>query len=106
MALLGINDCDQFSLSHRSWVEEALRDKERIRERRWSDIIAVGKLEFVEQVKIGLGAKGLGRKIISSVDCCELRESQVSYGGHLGGEKRPLRYENSLPWCIYGVNTI
>jgi len=44
--------------------------------------------------------------VIASVDGHELRESQIFYGGHLGSEKRSLRYENSLPWCIYNVNTI
>ena len=106
MELLGISDSDQLSLSHQSWVEEALRDKDMIRERRWSDSIAVGTSLFIEQVKTDLGARSLGRKIISNADGHELRESRVSYDGHLGGEKRPLRYENSLPWCIYDVNTI
>jgi putative transposase len=64
MELLGISDSDQLSLSHRSWVEEALRIKERIRERRWSESIAVGTSFFVEKVKIEHGARGLGRKII------------------------------------------
>jgi len=106
MELLGISDSDQLSLSHQSWVEEALRDKDMIRERRWSDSIAVGTSLFIEQVKADLGARGLGRKIISSVDGHELRESRVSYDGHLGGEKRPLRYENSLAWQIYDVYSL
>jgi hypothetical protein len=106
MELLCISDSDQLSYSHRGWVEEALRDKKWIRERKWSESIAVGTSLFVEHVKIELGARGLGRKIISSEDGYELRESQISYRGHLGSEKRPLRYENSLPWCIYNVNTL
>ena len=106
MELLDISDSDQLSLSHQSWVEEALRIKERIREGRWSESVAVGTSLFVEQVKIDLGARGLGRKIISNANGHELRESQVSYDGHLGGEKRQLRYKNSLLWQIYDVNAI
>jgi hypothetical protein len=106
MELLGFSDSDQLSLSHRSWVEEALKNGERIRERRWSESIAVGSLLFVEQAKVDLGARGFGRKIISSAEGHELRESQVSYDGHLGGQKRPPSYENSLPWHIYDVNAI
>ena len=106
MELLGINEGEQLSLSHRSWVEEALKIKTGIREIRWSESIAVGSSLFVKQVKTDLGARGFGRRIISSAESHELRESQVPYDGHLDSEKRPLRYENSLLWHIYDVNTI
>ena len=106
MELLGINDGEQLSLCHRSWVEEALKTKEGSRERRWSESIAMGSSWFVRQVKTDLGARGVGGKIISSEDGHELRESQVSYDGHLGGEKRPLSYENRLPWRVYDVIAI
>ena len=102
MQLLGIGGSDQLSLSHRSWVEEALKSEEKIRESRWSENIAVGSLSFIEQVKTDLGARGFGRKITSSVAGHELREAQVSYRDHFGCEKVPLSYENALPWRIYG----
>ena len=66
----------------------------------------MGSSLFVKQVKTDLGARGFGRKIISSADGQELRESQVSYDGHLGGKKGPLSYENSLPWRVYDVKAI
>jgi len=97
---------DELSLSHRSWVEEALNTRERKREKRWSESIAVGGLSFVEQIKTELGARGFGRNIISSMEGHELRESQLSYRGHFGAEKRPLTYGNSLPWRIYDVNAL
>ena len=101
MQLLGIDGSEQLSLSHRSWVEEALKSKEKFRERRWSESIAVGSLSFVEQVKTDLGARGFGRKITSSVGGHELREAQVSYRDHFGCEKASLSHENALPWRIY-----
>lgn len=104
MELLGISDSDELSLCHRNWVEEALKSKERRREKRWSESIAVGNLSFVEQIKTDLRAKGVGRKIISSGDGHELRESQLSYRGHFVGEMEELSDQNSLPWCIYDVN--
>jgi hypothetical protein len=53
---------------HRSWVEEALKSEENIRERRWSESIAVGSLLFIEQAKINLGAMGFGRKRMTPDD--------------------------------------
>ena len=101
MHLLGIGGSEQLSLSHRSWVEEALKTREKIRERRWSERIAVGSLSFIEEVKTKLGARGFGRSVISSGEGHELRESQLSYHDHFGSEKAALSYENSLPWRIY-----
>jgi hypothetical protein len=45
-------------------------------------------------------------EIISGAEGHELREAQLSYDGHLGGEKRLLSYENSHPWRTYDVNAI
>jgi len=61
MKLFDISDSDQLSLFHRSWVEEALRVKERIRERRWSESIAVGTSLFVEQGQDRPWNKGSGQ---------------------------------------------
>jgi putative transposase len=101
MQLLGISDSDQLSLSHRSWVEEALKIKEKIREKRWSESAAVGSLSFIREVKAELGARGFGRNIISSAEGHELREPQVAYHDHFRPEMPPLRYENRFPWLIY-----
>jgi putative transposase len=102
MALLGITDSDQLSQSHRSWVEEALKSAVNIRERRWSESIAVGSLPFIERVKTDLGARGFGRKITSSTAGHELRETQGPYRDHFAGEKAPLSPQNTLPWLICG----
>ena len=77
MELLGMSHSDELSLSHRSWVEEALKIRERKREKRWSESIAVGGLPFVKQIKTELGARGFGRSIIASAEGHEPRESQV-----------------------------
>ncbi len=101
MHLLAISDSEQLSLSHRNWVEEALKTKEKSREGRWSESIAVGSLSFIQKVKGELGSRGFGRNIISSAEGHELREPQVSYHDHFDREMAPLSYENRLPWLIY-----
>ena len=55
MQLLAIGDGAQLSLLHFTWVKEALKMKEKVRERRWSESVAVGDLSFVEKVKAELG---------------------------------------------------
>jgi putative transposase len=101
MQLLGIGGSEQLRLSHRSWVEEALKSEGKMRESRWSESIAVGSLSFVQQVRTDLGARGFGRKITSSAAGHELTEAQESYDDHLGSQKAPLSPENALFWHSY-----
>jgi len=104
MELLGMSESDELSMSHRSWVEEALKSKERGREKRWSESVAVGNLSFVEQVRTDLRARGFGRRIISSAEGHELKEAQLPYRNHFEGEMRALSCQNTLPWRVYDVN--
>lgn len=99
--LLVISDSDQLSMSHRSWVEKAIKTKEKSREKRWSESVAVGSLSFIQEVKAELGARGFGRDIISSAEGHELREPQVSYHDHFDLKKVHLSHENSLLWRVY-----
>jgi putative transposase len=103
MELLGMSESDELSLLHRSWVEEALRIKEKGREGRWSERIAVGSLSYVEQVKTELGARGFGRSVFSNAESHELRDLQVSYDGHSASEMGALSHHNTL---LYDVNAI
>jgi hypothetical protein len=59
MDLPGIGGSEQLGRSHRNRVEEALESEEKIRERRWSESIAVGSLSLVERVKTVPDARGL-----------------------------------------------
>jgi len=103
--LLGVDDDDRLRRSHHSWVEEALKMKEEIRERKWSESVAVGDLAFVEKVKAELGGRALGRNIVSSVGADELREQQVPYNDDFHPENMPLSIENRLFWRVYDDNS-
>ena len=65
---------------HREWVEEALRERRREREERWSGSIAVGSRSFVEEVQHGLGRRGRYRSIVQEGEDQVLRESAELYG--------------------------
>jgi putative transposase len=54
MQLPGISGSDQLSLSHRSCLEEPLKTKEKKREKRCSESVAVGSLSFIQEVKTEL----------------------------------------------------
>ena len=81
MQLLGIGDKGQLSALHLKWVEDALKMKQKVRERTWSESLAVGGQHYVEGIKAELGARAYGRKIVPNQSGHELREFQIPYPG-------------------------
>jgi hypothetical protein len=99
--LLGFETYDQLRDAHKSWLDEALKNGERVREARWSESIAAGREEFVERTKEGLGIRARGRKIREMEGQCELRESEAPYNGHFEAKKSNIRLENTYLWKDY-----
>ncbi len=92
---------DQLRDAHKSWLDEALKNGERVREARWSERIAVGREEFVEMTKEELGIRASGRKIREVDGQFELREAEASYNGHFEAKKSYIRPENAYVWQDY-----
>ena len=68
--------------------------------------IAVGSKFFVEKVKDDLGFKAIGRKVVSTGDVYQLKESEASYSSDFDGKMSTLRPENSIQWRVYNDNSI
>jgi len=64
MELLNINNVELFRENYRNWIDAALEQGNKNRERQWTESIAVGSKVFVEKMKDDLGYKAIGRKII------------------------------------------
>jgi len=62
--LCGFSKLADFQQAHRQWVEIALRDESPVRDARWSEVVAVGSLAFVEKVKSELEFKAAHRQVI------------------------------------------
>jgi putative transposase len=62
-SLCGFNGVTDFQQAHREWVTEALSRESVVRERNWSEAIAVGNVNFVEKVKSELGFKAVHRDL-------------------------------------------
>jgi len=58
-----LSEVAEFQQAHRRWVDDSLT-RERAREGRWSEAIAVGNLNFVEKVKRELGFRAAHREVI------------------------------------------
>ena len=104
--VLGIEDRVQFCRTHKQWNDELLGNGSNIRDPKWTESIAVGSREFLEETKTKLGIRGKWRKIVGHTDECELKESQTPYSNVFDREKYALSPKNSYFWNLYPENTI
>ncbi|MBA3030053.1 MAG: hypothetical protein FP816_14770 [Desulfobacteraceae bacterium] len=65
------------------------------RDKKWTERIAVGDMDFVIATKAKHGAKGIGRKVIESNIGFELKEPQEPYMPVFDPKKGPLSPNNA-----------
>ena len=96
----------ELSIAHKSWVEERLMLGSLTRDSAWTESIAVGSKKFVENVKLKLGAKAIGRNLTERTDGFEIREEISPYNAVFEPEKEVLSPKNTYFWNVYPGNTI
>ena len=84
--------CSTEKLNFTSEGEPAVRDD------RWSEAIAVGRLVFVEKVKNDLGFKAIHREVLESDGTYALRQSAEAYARKFADETEALSSENTILW--------
>lgn len=99
-SLIGLQNQDRVSETHRNWVEESLKKSINKRDGKWTESIAVGDKDFVLETKAKLGAKAVGRKTLVTNEGYELRETQSAYNAVFTPEKHALSDKNSYFWGV------
>ena len=94
--LLGANDFEQCCQIHNGWVEDELKSAKLLRDLVWSQNLAVGHKDFVENIKTALGVTVHYRSVVEDNGAYALKEPAVPYTAHLEGEKSVLRAENTV----------
>ncbi|EAR22420.1 hypothetical protein NB231_11809 [Nitrococcus mobilis Nb-231] len=79
MGLLGIPDLQRLQLIHRSWIEEALKAEQSVRDERWSRSLAIGSQAFVARFQADLGIFAIHRTIEKHGNSRVLREDAADY---------------------------
>ena len=93
--LCGIPDPERFKEEYRQWVGAALTGGSFEREGSWTESLAVGHRKFIEEVKVHLGIKAIGRKIREQGGTLlTLRERSAAYNADFGAEKGGLSLQN------------
>ena len=98
MELCGLINKEQLRSEYRQWVEDSINDSGSSREPCWTESIAVGNSQFVEDTKVKLGLKARGRKVVENNDVFELKEPIAPYNAHLHTENDLLSHENMYYW--------
>jgi len=80
--LFGFIDISQLQQACREWVDDDLRSEELTREGAWTESLAVGRPEFVEEIKTCLGIRCVHRKSVEIESAHVLREPSIAYTTH------------------------
>ena len=97
-SLCGFSEVAEFQLAHRRWIDDSLTRERMVREGRWSEAIAIGKLNFVTKVKSELGLKASHREVIDEGGTYALREQSEAYGPNFSRKNEALSSENTRFW--------
>ncbi len=94
--LFGFSNVGQLQRACREWVDEGLRSTQQRRDGTWSESLAVGRPEFVEAVKIGLGVRGAFREVVETSGTYVLKEPAAAYGAISGRQMACLTGDNTV----------
>ncbi len=92
--LSGANSFDDFQRVHKSWVDHAL-SVSNLRDPTWTQNIAIGNREFIDNVKSSLGITCLDRVTVHPDNRYVLKESAIPYSVHSAPKKSGLSAKNT-----------
>jgi len=78
LSLSPASSFEQLRGLHRDWITEELK-KDQIRDGRWTQSVAVGQRDYIQQVQTELDVRGRGRDCIVTDDGWQLKEPSVLY---------------------------
>lgn len=98
MELTGCKDIQTLQQQHAQWLRDELLMTNSMRDRVWTESLAVGSESFVDEVQTSLGNKAANRKVINSGEKHILRETRARYNADSDYENRGLSTDNQLLW--------
>jgi REP-associated tyrosine transposase len=89
--MLGLENPERLKETRRAWIEEASRSPSLEKDGRWTESIAVGEGDFVENIKAALDIGHRGPTVIIKDGSCILKEDETSYQPFFRGKNQLLR---------------
>lgn len=98
MDIVGIKDIETLQQQHREWLENERLTQHAGRDINWSESLAVGNKDFIDEVEALLGYKAKYRQKTLTGESHVLREMPELYKVSFDGQMDGLRRNNLLLW--------
>ena len=82
LKILNIESMDRLQQVQQDWIEDALEINNNIRDGKWTEALAVGNEDFLENIRQQLGIKAKSRRIKKINEGYELSEPDIPYNAH------------------------
>ncbi len=105
ISLCGYSNNNQFQSDYKSLIDDEIQKDNLKRKSHWTESIAIGNKDFIDNMKISLGALAIGRKIKSDDEKHMIQEKLSSYNAVFDAEKCNLRTKNRYFWNIFPDKT-
>jgi putative transposase len=77
--VMGFSDVHDLQVAHREWLDAALSETGAGRDPMWTEAIAVGQKDFLEEIRSALGHRCPGRRIRENDGTFRLSEPEEPY---------------------------
>lgn len=88
--LFNLNNKEELKIVYDEWINSRLNEGHLKRESQWTESLAVGGKDFVDNIKDRLGIKASHRNVIKGERAFQLRNSRYPYNNDYGWKKNDL----------------
>ncbi len=100
MNALELDSVEALRIAHQEWIDEALRGESPKKEEIWSQSVAVGNPEFIQNTQAALGFRGRSRRVAANDGVYALREEQACYNPIFDLDNGLIESKNVHYWDI------
>ncbi len=100
MEVSGHQNIEKLQQQHCQWLSDEPALNDTTRDPAWSESLAVGNVDFINEIQTELGNKARNRKNTVVGDKQVLREMPVPYTVNIGSKNSVLGSDNQLLWNI------
>jgi hypothetical protein len=105
VSFCGYSDNKKFQIDYKALIDDEIKKNNLKRKSYWTESIAVGNQNFIEDMKVSLGALARGRKIRADDEKCIIQEHLAPYNAVFDAEKCDLSAQNSYYWRTFHKNS-
>ena len=98
LSSLELQDMEQFRQAREEWISTIMASDLNKRDAAWSNSLAVGRQEYVDQIKHALDVRARTREIAELDDRYVIRESSIAYADCFALEMGLLSEKNTCFW--------